>query len=649
MSHRVAALIVLCSLLAAPAWGGKKSKPTDSITGEFGKISRAEMDLKEVAFAPGAPAVVLFEGEKRYFDRPATGAPVTRTIYQRRVKILEDDGIESHGDFKRHFDPDTENLEVKARTILPDGTIVDARDDIHQDRSESGWQIVSIAFPQVQAGSILEVIIENNNQYIPHTEWSFQGRLPILESLYIYSPHKTLTVNQAFSNMSAEEATAKVVRTSRGHTLVWRFLNQPAIPVEPNQPAFIELPKTIYVIPVAFRGPGYNFDFGSDWPRWNRQESEEWSDWLKIKSSACKELARSVTAEITDPLEKAETLRQAVRDRIRLAFYSDLPTQSSADDALKKGAGSSADIAGALVAMLRSVAVSADLVAIRHREDGLMPEGFPLPYLFNDLLVRLNLDDGTIFFSPAAELPVWELPIFARGVIAMPIDRKSEAPIRLPDLSASENSVVREATVEIGSDGALQVSSTHRFRGVLAETWRRRLRERPDDERRAIMQGELRSWAPGSRLTSMELENLENLAAEFVVNCKFGLEGYVRSAGRRLLINPNIFDRVAVEDWAADSRVSLVDLGGPFESIDTVTFKIPELVGEVKLPDTADFNAGPAGFYQTRAVSDGNTVKFVRHVKVETYRFSPQQYTGLKAWFGDMAKQDDRSLVLELK
>ncbi len=649
MTQRLAVLIVLCSLLAAPAWGGKKSKPTDSITGEFGKISKAEMELTEVPFAPGAPAVVLFEGEKIFFDRPATGAPVTRTIYQRRVKILTEDGVEETGDFKRLFHPETENLKVKARTILPDGIVVDARSDIFRDQGLSGHQSVGVAFPQVQVGAILEVITEDNNPYILHTEWNFQTRLPVMESVYIYSPPKELSVSQTFANLSEEEARARVVRTPRGQSLVWRFTDQPAIPIEPNQPAFMELPKTIYVIPVAWRGPGINQDFGSDWPQWNRDQSERWSDWLKIKSSSCKELAREVTADLTDPLAKAEALREAVRNRMQMLYYSDLPQHSSADDGLAKGSGGSADIAGILVATLRSAGVSADLVAIRHREKGLMPEAFPLPYLFNDLLVRLNLDDGVVLFSPVAESAIWELPTFARGVVAMPIDRKTQAPIRLPDLSASENGATRDATIEIGRDGVLQVSSTHRFRGARAEFWRRRLRYHVDDKRREIMQDALRRWAPGSQLQTIEIQDLENLTSELVIKCKFALEGYVRSAGGRMLVNPNLFDRVPVEDWAADTRVALVDLGEPFETVDTITFKLPEFVSDVKLPDSADFNAGPAGFYQTRAIAEGDTVKFVRHVKVESYRFPAQKYVGLKAWFGDMAKQDERSLVLEIR
>ncbi len=649
MSHRLAALIVLCALLAAPAWAGKKSKPTDSITGEFGQISKAEMELTEVPFAPGAPAVVLFEGEKIFFDRPATGAPVTRTIYQRRVKILTEDGVEDTGDFKRLFHPRTENLKVKARTILPDGTIHDAKRDTFRDQGLSGHQTVGVAFPQVQVGAILEVITEDNNPYILHTEWTFQTRLPVMESVYIYSPPKELSVSQAFANLSEEEARARVVRTPRGQSLVWRFTDQPAIPIEPNQPAFMELPKTIYVIPVAWRGPGFNQDFGSDWSRWNRDKSEQWSNWLKIKSSSCKEFAREMTADLVDPLAKAEALREAVRDRVQRLSYSYLPQHPSADDGLAKGSGSSADVAGILVTALRSVGVSADLVAIRHREKGLMPEDFPLPYLFNDLLIRLNLDDGVIYFSPVAELPTWELPTFARGVIAMPIDRKTEAPIRLPDLSASENGAIREAAVEFGSDGVLQVASTHRFKGGRAESWRRRLRYHVEDKRRAIMQDALRRWAPGSHLQSMEILNLEDLAADLVIKCKFTLEGYVRSAGGRLLVNPNLFDRVPIEDWSAPTRVALVDLGEPFETTDTITFKLPDTIGEVKLPDSADFNAGPAGFYRTRAVANGDTVEFERHVKVEMYRFSAQQYAGLKAWFGDMAKQDERSLVLEMR
>jgi hypothetical protein len=645
-------LIILClTLLLIPslATAKKKKGAKDTVTGKFQPISEAEMAMKEISFAPGAPAVVLFEGEEIYFDKPATGAAVTRTTYQRRIKILDESGIEEYGDFVDTYDKDIEDLKVRARTVLPDGTEIDASENMHRDRGESGEQIVSIAFPKVQVGAIVEVAVQHNIQAIYEIRWVVQARIPVIENLFVYSPPSNLEIQQAVSLLTAEEAQPKVLKTPRGRSLVYHFRNIPPIPAEPNQPPLIELAKTLYIMPVAMRGPGYNLDFASDWPKWNKQEEKTWDDWFRTRQAECRELAKSVTEGVDGEINKAEAIRQAIKERMRHLYYSDEPVNRSPDEGLAIGTGSSADVAGVMVSMLRAADIEADLVAIRHRGDGLMPEGFPVPILFNDMLVRIKADGGTLFLSPVAEFPVWNLPAFAHGVVAMPIDGKTAAPTRLQDYIYSDNKVTREATIEIGDKDRLQISSVHTYRGVRAESWRRRLIHEQEDQRKELLRQDLRRWAPGASLESAEIENMEDVAQDLVIRCEFTVEGYLSRASKRLFVNPFIFGRITTDDWSSESRISLIDLGGPFESVDVIRVKLPEGVAEITTPNGADFNAGPAGFYQTSFSRKGETVVAKRHLRLKGYRFMPEQYVGVKAWFSDMAAQDDQPVVLRMQ
>ena len=136
MFRRIPPYALILLLLILPGAQAKKGKGVkDSLSGKFEQISQAEMELQEVPYAPGAPAVVLFEGEHLYYAKPATGAWVTRTTYHRRVKILDEGGVDEYGDFSRSFGRKIEDLVVRARTVLPDGTEIDAAENIHRDRS----------------------------------------------------------------------------------------------------------------------------------------------------------------------------------------------------------------------------------------------------------------------------------------------------------------------------------------------------------------------------------------------------------------------------------------------------------------------------------------------------------------------------------
>jgi hypothetical protein len=642
--------LLVLALPATQAAEDAGKNPLKMITGKFAEISREEMDLEEVSFEPGAPAVVLFEGLHRYYAKPATGAAVTRIIYQRRVKILDENGIKGHGDYSHTFGRGVQDLMVRARTILPDGTEIDAADNINRDTGATRQKIISIAFPQVQVGAILELIIQYNVESVSGpVSWEVQNRIPTLQSLFIYSPPEDLRYATLGTLMRRAESAPLLVESSRGRSLIWHLKDQKAIPVEPNQPPFINLAKTVYVLPGAWRGSGVNLEFATDWKSWNKESSEEWADWIRTGRSACKRLARSAVEGIENPLDKAEALRQELRTRTRARYYSDRPMRRSPDETLNESSGSSADIAGTMVAMLRAVGLDADLVAIRHRDDGYMPMAFPIPLLFNDMIVRLQLDDRTLYFSPVVELPVWKLPGFAHGVTAMPLDIKSDMAVRLPELTAEDDKATREATLEIGSTGELLVSSVHTYEGVLAESWRALLRDETGDKKKEHVQDRLRLWMPGARLEALEIENLLDVDKSLVLRCEFVVEGYISIAGNRWFINPNLFSRVPAEEWSAEIRETTIDLGNAYERLDVVTLRLPSGVAEITLPQLAEFQGSGAGFYKSSISRQGDTLIARRHQMITAYSFPPVQYPFLKGWFGDMAEQDDQPIVLRMQ
>jgi hypothetical protein len=93
----------------------------------------------------------------------------------------------------------------------------------------------------------------------------------------------------------------------------------------------------------------------------------------------------------------------------------------------------------------------------------------------------------------------------------------------------------------------------------------------------------------------------------------------------------------------------MIDLGEAFETQDRVELKLPPDVGEIKPPEPTDLNAGDAGFYRSSVSQSGDTLIANRHLKINVYRFVPEQWPGLKAWFGDMAAQDDQPIVLRME
>ena len=84
---------------------------------EWGQITAADRALREVSFAPNAPAVIL-EEDIRY--TVALGNEPSSTEVYRRIKILNQEGMRA-GTVKLQVNDYNRVRDLQARTMLPDG------------------------------------------------------------------------------------------------------------------------------------------------------------------------------------------------------------------------------------------------------------------------------------------------------------------------------------------------------------------------------------------------------------------------------------------------------------------------------------------------------------------------------------------------
>ena len=61
----------------------------------FGKIDKADLEMKDCDFDPGAVAVKLLDIGNMFYDRGTAGITLFKTVYEKRVriKILKDKGL----------------------------------------------------------------------------------------------------------------------------------------------------------------------------------------------------------------------------------------------------------------------------------------------------------------------------------------------------------------------------------------------------------------------------------------------------------------------------------------------------------------------------------------------------------------------------
>lgn len=615
----------------------------------FPPVTEGEKALKAVPFAAGAPAVVLFNGSQRDW----AGVNLVRQTKFRRVKILTQAGVENASDYTLNLLGDWRVQKVEARTILPDGTIVDAAENIHREKSDDDdksdrIEVVRIKFPRVEIGAILDVFILLHADSVAVEPWDVQERLPVMESRFVLIPPNGLPFRTAVSHMPPEAAVAKSFRFGETHGHAWSFKDVPPIPDLPNMPADGDVARTLLII---YGQPASNPT--AEWKAFIRRWTDYWDQWLRKEHGSCDALAKQVAGAAATPREKADAIGKALRARLTNTGSRDFAWATSPDAVLEKGRGSSADIAGLAVAMLHAVGVDARLAATRSRESGSLPTNMPVASLLDDVLVAIPEGSGAtttnLFFSPSADLAIGQLPWHLSAVMAIVLDKDSTGPVQVPVPTADRNRTSRQVQVSVDPQGTLSAQAVTTRTGSSAERWRAKLKDLSADERKASVAEQLRVRMPSAVIDALAVDGLDAAAEELVVTLSVTAPGYATRAGQRLLVKPFVFPDIDPADWSAATRDVDIDLGDPYLDEESVVMKLPDGTASARHPAPATMNAGETGSYETSFEGKGKIILCKRKVRINTSRFLAANWEPLRKWFLGMAENDEQPIVLEMR
>lgn len=638
-------------LAAAPA-GPSKRKPAElMLKDEFPPISDAQRQLTAVPFEPGAPAVMLLFAEQRQLLTESDDL-LQRVHLYRRVKILNAAGVEEHGDFAFAAYGRWRLQKAEARTVLPDGKVVDASGGIFRQQSkgtthETEQNELRVTWPEVQPGAILDLHISYIVDEVPNLIWPVQLDLPVLDNRLILEVDGGLVFSTLGIGISQEETSAQSFRSTRGAAHVWHWTDVPSLEGEPFSPPESESPRQLIVYPREYKSGGFSQQWAVEWADWTRRQNDEWwTIWMKKKTNAAIALAKEVAGAAATPIEKAEAVRKVLRERVRVSVWDYGVTAPSVDDVLAQGSGTPAEIAATAVVMLKAVEVPAELVVYRRRSSGPLPPQVPLPVLLDAAMFRIAGEKGPVYVDPVSDSPAGPLPSQARGVFVVPFDGKTPAPIRLGEIGVADNRSVNVVRGKLDATGRLELEGTFTEYGLSAERRRNALRDLDDDARKARIRDRLRRHMPGAEVASVAFEGLDG-DKQLKTTVKWTVEGYAVPAGQRMLVNLNLLDRMDPAHWAAETRRNDLYFGEPFDRTDTVLLELPE-GATATVPQGLDASAPPVGKFTSAQNVVGRNVSNRRLFRIEMARVPASAYASLKNWLRDIAKTDDQPVVVTL-
>ncbi|HMF92428.1 MAG TPA: DUF3857 domain-containing protein [Candidatus Angelobacter sp.] len=635
-------------LICLPAWGQKQA---------WLPVTQQDWDIQAVPGNPGAPAILLYYAQHINDDEPNNEGEY---IYQ-RIKVLSEKG-KRYGDVEIRLSPGFALADLKARTIHPDGRIVEFAAKPYEKviARGKGFRYLAKTFtmPEVMVGSILEY--RYRLSYPP-------DELPIHEWLV---QHELYTVKEEFSIRKYTGAIrgiegpvslalfkdlprdAEVEEKGDGFSL--QMAHVPAFEAEPYMPP---LENFIYRVTMAYGGR----ELSSTEKFW-QEAGRRWYDETERFIGDAKSVREAAAAAVGQEVDRERKLRKlyARAQQVRnLSFERErseeerkrenLKINQNAADVLERGYGTHTDINRLFLGLARAAGFEASLLRAGNRSRRIFDRNVLNTVQLDGEIVAVKLSATTIYLDPGTRFcPFGLLRWFRTSTKALKLDRKGGTFLDIPGAAYYQAVISRAGDMTLEGDGTLHGDLTVRYDG--AEALERRLEALETDEagKSKALEDDVVEWLPPSAAVQLVTsQGWEDSAVPLEARFRIAVRGYASLAGQRLLAPVYPFATQQKEAFRQQERKFPVYFPFAFAEEDHFRLRVPEGTALESLPQQQSASIGYAAYSRTSRL-DGRQVTTERVLKVNGIYFPPKQYAEIKAFFGKVQSGDEQPMVLGL-
>jgi tetratricopeptide (TPR) repeat protein len=256
-------------------------EPVDIVKDDIQQIIANAPDASQY---PNAGSIVLLD---KISYEVTSGGSIRYTVHW-IIKILNDKGIAQYGELTFPFNSTYQNIGVNmARTILPDGTEVEAAENAFHDITLPGLSeynlysdiMLKVAnMPALEPGAIIEYkATVEDAQESGEKPWiwgsmAFQGMEPILSAKCVLRVPKNVNINWKLNNCQIDPV---ITEDENNFTYVWVVKDSPPINIENAMPSIDD------VIPGIYFSSNESWDEVYNWYK-ELSEPQEKADAIKL-------------------------------------------------------------------------------------------------------------------------------------------------------------------------------------------------------------------------------------------------------------------------------------------------------------------------------------------------------------------------------
>jgi hypothetical protein len=659
--NRTHGLIISVSVIALMSWlAFAKAMPAAN---DWLPISPADLALKDNPASPGANAMILYR--RSYVDARRAAIDGGFDEEYVRIKIFTPEGVKAEANPAIGFrQEDSDIVDIRARTIRPDGSIVNfdgkAFEKIVEKTGENSYLTKTFSLPNVEPGCIVEY--KYRQQFKPtflySEQWVISGRLFTRDasfSIAPYVPRSSLDPTLFFRSKGLPQG-ALPQRKGDG-SYVMEVHNIPGVTEEPLMPPGRALEARVDFF-YRDRGQPAGETTEQYWNRIAKKWSGELDKFLSKKAVLEQELSHTVA-----PGDSPEVKLQKIYARVqKIRDLSYEPARTAAEkkaeeierdenvaDVLQRNYGNGRQLNWLFIGLARTAGFdAAEVYLVPRNRDVFSPAGQDTAALTADI-VWARAGGKEYWLDPAAlYYPFGLIPWYETESSGVRVTKQGAEFVKSPAATSSNATVLRSAELALKDDGTAAGKLQLEFTGISGAARRTSHHRDDEDGRRKALQNEIQRTLPaGSTFEITSLANWDDSAAALRLEGNVTIPAFGSPLGRRMLVPIALFRTSYGSAFDPEHRVNPIRFSYRLEQSDDIKIHAPAGFKFATLPSQTVINPGTSMSYEISATEIGDAVEVKRNFTLNDINFPVDSYDALRSFFGKMKSNDAMQLVLE--
>ncbi len=618
---------------------------------KFQPVPPDDLKLTSEPLAQGAPAILLYRQVDRDDDEE-------REFRYQRIKILTEEG-RKRADVELVFLRESEEIKhINARTIKPDGTIVNFSGEVYERPVAKSRRAELLAknfsLPEVEVGSIIEYYYTIEYKHVYDSHWIVSDDLFTKDARFSLKPrsgdYSRMSLRWTFQGLPGNAGPTE----EKDHTIRMEIHNVPAFQSEDYMPPVNELKSRVdftYSLGAGEKDPDKFWrNLGQSW----HEKLERFINKRAAMDGAARQIVepgdspevklRKIYARVQEIRNKSYEVRRTEQEEKRAKEKVD----ENVEDVWKRGYGSGIQLTWLYLGLVRAAGFESYGCWVASRKEYFFDPKTMQSSKLRANFVLVKLDGKDLFLDPGAEFSPFAMLTWSEtGMQALCLNKDGGTWIRTPLPPASDSRIERSARLKLSETGDLEGKLTITYTGLEAMYHRLDVRHADDVARRKFAESTAVSQIPVAGATAKLRNNPEWNSSDMKLVAEYDLKvpAWASSAGKRMIMPTGFFTGHEKHTFEHTNRVHPIYFDYPYEKVDDVVIELPEGWQVGSVPPAQTKHPNMVG-YDLNVTKENNVLHLTRKITIDFSLLDQKYYPALRNFYDFVRTADDQQIVL---